>query len=61
MMILSMSNIGMANLLNLSIFTVIKVCWMTALAAVIVSSEPQVIVSFVMEALSLVHENAHLV
>lgn len=39
----------------------LKVCWMTALAATIVSIKPQVIVSFVMEAVSLMHENAHLV
>ena len=41
-------NIGMANLFTLNIFTVLKVCWMTAVAAVIVSFKPQVIVSWLL-------------
>ena len=39
-------NIGMANLFTLNIFTVLKVCWMAVVAAVIVSIKPQVIVSW---------------
>ena len=35
----------MTNLLSLNIFTVLKVCWMTALAAAIVLIKPLVIVS----------------
>ena len=42
---LSISNIEMTNLLSLNIFTVLKVCWMTALAAAIVLIKPLVIVS----------------
>lgn len=53
-------NIGMANLFTLNIFTVLKVCWMTALAAVIVSIKLQVTVSFIVKAVNLVHERAHL-
>ena len=46
---LHMFNIEMTNPLTLDIFTVLKVCWMTALAAVIVSIKPQDIVSFAKE------------
>ena len=53
-------NVGMANFLTLNIFTVLKVCWMTALAAVIVSIKLQVTVSFIVKAVNLVHERAHL-
>ena len=53
-------NVGMANFLTLNIFTVLKVCWMTALAAVIVSIKLQVTVSFIVKAINLVHERAHL-
>ena len=38
----------MPNLFTLNIFTVLKVCWMTAVAAVIVSIKPQVIVSWLL-------------
>lgn len=59
--ILLRHNIGIANFLTLNIFTVLKVCWMTALPAVIVSIKLQVTVSFIVKAVSLVHECAHLV
>jgi len=52
-------NIGMANFLTLNIFTVLKVGWMTALAAVIVLIKLQVTVSFIVKAVSLVHECGH--
>ena len=43
---LHMFNIEMTDPLSLDIFTALKVCWITALAAVIVSIKPQDIVSF---------------
>ena len=55
-----MSNIKMTNILTLNIFTVLKVCWMTVLAATIVTIKPQVVVSFVLKEVAIVHENAHL-
>ena len=44
-----MFNIEMTDPLTLDIFTVLKVCWMAALAAAIVSIKPQDIVSFARE------------
>ena len=56
-----MFNIEMTDLLTLDIFTVLKVCWMTALAAAIVSIKPRDIFFFCRGRVSLVHENAQLV
>lgn len=44
-----MFNIEMTDLLTMDIFTVLKVSWMTALVAAIVSIKPQDIVSFARE------------
>ena len=43
----------MTNILTPNIFTVLKVCWMIALGAAIISIKPQVAVSFAVKPLSL--------
>ena len=51
--LLEILNTEMTNILTPNIFTVLKVCWMIALGAAIISIKPQVAVSFAVKPLSL--------